>query len=308
MSTKLVVHFKLRKNEHSDWSNQIWETQMTNGARIRIDICNEECKVVIIHISEEKGKNLLFTIWELLAWYDGYFYKPIRYYVNGKRRKVVKLYPIKMYISDSKWIESAILLGRNERSFSENIIKKYENIRYVGRDKKSMNKSMFSSYFYLMSKAYKDINIEHRLELLMNVCDGFVLRFLNGNKHNNIGNIVKMVTNLDSRKYKEGANLLGISSSAALKALGYTRDELTHFDYNAGSLGTHISNPNSPTDHKIYVYAFYILEVALRVSLLNEIGFTVGDDVKEYIFDVNINWIKFVTFLDKIQIKQEENE
>lgn len=304
MEIKLLVHLEL-KGHYSDWSNQVWQSHMKNGAKIKIDICDKKCKIMIIHDTEDNVKNLYYVIWELLAWYDGYFYKPTKYYLGGKRKKVAELYPIKMY-STPKWIESALLIGRRKRSFSEEIILKYEDIRNAGRKEQSMNRAMIFSYFNLLSEAYKDINLEHRLVLMMHICDGFAVQFLGGNRHNNIGNISILVRQLDSKKFKQGANMLGMSSSAAIDALGYTRDELTHYDYNKGSLGARISDVNSAVDHKIYLYAFYILELALRVSLLETIGFRVEDEVREYIFEENFNWIELVKFLEAFKTRTDE--
>jgi len=70
---------------------------------------------------------------------------------------------------------SAQLSGRNKRGISEKTLDFYLSIRYKGRKEKSMNRSMFSSYFYLMSGTYASLNIEHRPVLLIHVCDGFAL-------------------------------------------------------------------------------------------------------------------------------------
>ena len=47
------------------------------------------------------------------------------------------------------------------------------------------------------------------------------------------------------------------------------------------------------------LYVFYVLEVAFRVALLSAIGYTVTDDVKEYVMDENLDWIKLVKGLDE---------
>ena len=58
------------------------------------------------------------------------------------------------------------------------------------------------------------------------------------------------------KKYKQGAALLGISSSRAIDALGDTRNELTHYIYKSGSLGSFINNPDTETDNMVNLYAF----------------------------------------------------
>src|SRR5699024_200575 len=112
-----------------------------------------------------------------------------------------------------------------------------------GRKEKSLNKTMFASYFYLHSKDYSKVNIEHRLVLLMHICDGFAINFLNGNNKNNSGNIIKVLECVDiggrkDKKYKAGADMLGIPSDKAREALQGTRTELTHYIYEKSSLGS----------------------------------------------------------------------
>ena len=189
-------------------------------------------------------------IWELLVWEDGYFYKPISYSVDGGEKAIDSLLTINCRTTDAKWISSAILLCRNQRQINEEIVEKYRNIRYLDRKDQSMNASMFSSFFYLISESYSSINLEHRLVLLMHICDGFAIKYCNGSSSNNSGNINIILRKIDAKKYKYGAALLGISSSRAIDALGDTRNELTHYIYKSGSLGSFINNPGTETENK----------------------------------------------------------
>lgn len=297
---KLKVSFKLKSNTTS-WSDQVCSEKMSDGAEINICIDRTECKVEISHDSSEKAHEYLYLVWELLNWYDGYFYKPIRYLVDGKRQKKDALLTLNMYTTDQKWISSALLIGRDKRLFTEEIILKYKELRNKERKDKSMNKSMINSYFYLISEAYGKVIIEHRLVLLMHICDGFAREFFKKTRRNNIGNINTIVGQLNSEKYKHGAGLLGVAQNKALDALGNTRNELSHFEYvaNKPSLGSYISNPSYKTDTMVYLYAFYVLKVALRVSLLNTIGFKVDDDIKEYLLDEQLDWIRLIKHLDE---------
>ena len=161
-----------------------------------------------------------------------------------------------------------------------------------------MNASMFSSYFYLLSESYSNVNIEHKLVLLMHICDGFAIQYCNGSS-NNSGNINIILRKIDYQKFKKGALLLGVSSSKAIKALGDTRNELTHYIYKSGSLGSFINNPNTETDNMVNLYAFYVLEIALRIAVLEVIGVNVSDDVKNYVMDEYLDWIKLEKHLDE---------
>lgn len=295
---KIEVNFQLKSNI-LNWSNQKWQSDTIDGQKIDVDIDGIYCKVCVVHNSADKAQELLYAIWELLAWYDGYFYKPISYIVDGEEQEVEQLCTVNMYITDPNWISSASLIGRNKRCFSSEMLDKYLQIRNADRENKSMNRAMINSYFYLLSEAYKDINIEHRLALLMHICDGFAIQFLNGCKKNNSGNINIIVRLLDTEKYKHGAEMLGVLPSKALNALADTRNELTHYIYKENSLGSYISNPDYITDEMINLYAFYFLETALRVALLETIGFKVTDEVKEYLLDVNLDWIRLERHIDE---------
>jgi hypothetical protein len=249
--------------------------------------------------SEKDNFQCIILIWELLVWEDGYFYTPISYYVGGAEKSLDSLLSIKYRITDKKWISGSISLCRNQRQINESIIDSYKKIRYLGRKEHSMNASMFSSFFYLISESYSGVNLEHRLVLLMHICDGFAIKYCNGNSGNNSGNVSIILRKIDAKKYKKGASLLGVSSSRAIEALGDTRNELTHYIYKPGSLGSFISNPDTETDNMVNMYAFYVLEVALRIAVLEVIGVNVSDDIKNYVMDEHLDWIKLEQHLDE---------
>ena len=48
----------------------------------------------------------------------------------------------------------------------------------------------------------------------------------------------------------------------------------------------------------VNLYAFYILDLALRVSLLETIGITVDGRMKEYLLDENLDWIRLERHLE----------
>lgn len=294
---KIIVDFILKKNIIK-WSDQETDFIMSDKTIFYLGIKRNKCELSICGESDERVKELVYATWELLAWYDGYFYTPISYKIDGIEHNTDELISVDYYVTDKKWISSAPLLGRNRRGISEKTLNFYSNIRYKGRREKSMNESMFSSYFYLISKGYANLNIEHRLVLLMHICDGFVLEFLNGNKDNNGGNINKILHKLDCRKYKQGAGMLGVNPSKAMKALGYTRDELTHYEYKPDSLGSFMENPNTTTDEIVNIYAFYVFMLALRIAVLETIGESIEDKVKEYILNGKLGWIKLEKCLD----------
>lgn len=62
---------------------------------------------------------------------------------------------------------------------------------------------------------------------------------------------------------------------------------------------SYINNPDTETDNMVNLYAFYILEIALRIAVLEVIGVNVSDDVKNYVMDEHLDWIKLEKHLDE---------
>ena len=60
---------------------------------------------------------------------------------------------------------------------------------------------------------------------------------------------------------------------------------------------SYINNPDTETDNMVNLYAFYILEIALRIAVLEVIGVNVSDDVKNYVMDEHLDWIKLEKYL-----------
>lgn len=81
--------------------------------------------------------------------------------------------------------------------------------------------------------------------------------------------------------------------------MGDTRNELTHYIYKSGSFGSFIKNPDTETDNMVNLYAFYVLEIALRIAVLEIIGVNVSDDVKNYVMVECLDWIKLEKHLDE---------
>ncbi|MDO4343338.1 MAG: PBECR4 domain-containing protein [Eubacteriales bacterium] len=301
LNQKITIIFEIKANP-TGWSDQEIHFSMKTGTVVDIVIRRTCCELQIL--GKDNLDEIIFAIWEILAWNDGYFYKPVEYWIDGVEYDINELLRTPYYVTDSKWKSSALLIGRNHREISEEIITRYMQIRNAGREQKSLNRTMFSSYFYLHSENYKALNIEHRLVLLMHICDGFAIAFLQGNHRDNSGNINKVLECVDigprlTKKYRTGAQMLGVPHDKAKEALQDTRTELTHYVYKKSSFGSFISDPNFDTDNMINWYVFYVLDVALRVSLLEIIGATITDDVKSYLLDENLDWIRLEKHLNE---------
>ena len=275
----------------AEWSDQSISFSMKNGEKVLLDLEGQKCKLFIE--GGLQAEKILYAIWELLAWYDGYFYKPLSYWVDGVPCDTNKLITLSYYVTDNKWRQGALLLGRNQRKISEDIILSYLEKRQSSRKNKKLSREMISSYFYLLSEPYQNVNIEHRLVLLMHICDGMMLNFFHGNKRNNAGNIVAILNKLSvEKKYQMGAEMLGFPPDKAKKALGDTRNELTHYQFMPNSLGAYFSDENTKTDTAINLYVFYILNIAVRIAMLESIGVDVEAEVKKYVLEEHLDWIR----------------
>ncbi len=292
------VTFRL-KNTIRNYNSQEIEFVSKEGAAISISISGNRCRLAVNGKSKEANEDTIVLIWEMFAWCDGYFYTPMYYEVDGERKSVKCLKPVAYRNTDKKWITSAISLCENKIQINSDVLNKYRNIRYMGRKEQSMNASLISSFFYIISKSYSKINLEHRLVLLMHVCDGVALNFYNGDPHNNSGNINIIMNMLNHKKYVEGAKLIGVSSSAARDALGYARTELTHYVFKPKSLGSYISKPDSEADNMANLYVFYVLQSALRVAVLEMLGVIIPFETKNYVMDEYLDWIKLERHLEE---------
>lgn len=88
---------------------------------------------------------------------------------------VEKLYFLSFYKTGKTWRKCASTLVGIDKDFSEKRVLDYNEFRNKGRTSGEMFKSLINSYFYIHSEAYETINVNHRLSLLLNICDGFVI-------------------------------------------------------------------------------------------------------------------------------------
>lgn len=53
---------------------------------VSIEINMTDCKMIICDPDDKQAENYLFLIWELLAIYDGYFYKPKKRFLMAMKK------------------------------------------------------------------------------------------------------------------------------------------------------------------------------------------------------------------------------
>lgn len=247
--------------------------------------------IVLLEGNTEDVIDMLRNIWELAFLYDGYFYTPRKFIVDGVNENVEKLHFLSFYNTGKTWRNCASTLMGADKDFSEERILKYSEFRNKGRTSGDMLKTLINSFFYIHSEAYERINVNHRLSLLLNVCDGFVINTSGPNK-NVKANIAKVIgTALDSKTVKYGAELLGIPSKKLYDALMLERHEIDHYIMKEGSLTDYEVKSVSVTKEYINWYFTYIVELALRISFLKEFGCECKDELVEYALNDINDWL-----------------
>ena len=247
--------------------------------------------IVSLEGNAENVIDVLRNIWELAFLYDGYFYKPCQFNVDGVDENVETLYFLSFYNTGKIWRNCASTLIGADKDFSEERISKYSEFRNKGRTSGAMLKSLINSFFYIHSEAYEKINVNHRLSLLLNICDGFVINTSGPNK-NVKANIAKVIgTALDSKTVKYGAELLGIPSQKLYDALMLERHEIDHYIMKAGSLTDYEVNSDAVTRDYINWYFTYVVELALRIEFLKQIGCECKDELVEYALNDINDWL-----------------
>lgn len=284
----IVVEFKTKRNTEKN----IMKTQTINYQKVFGKLEQETERFIISLEGDSLDVIEVFrNIWELMFLYDGYFYTPCKYIVDGADENVKKLFFLSFYNTGKTWRNCASTLMGADKDFSEERILKYGELRNKSRTSGDMLKTLINSFFYIHSEAYEGINVNHKLSLLLNICDGFVIN-TSGPNNNVKANIAKVIgTALDSKTVKYGAELLGIPSKKLYDALMLERHEIDHYIMKEGSLTDYEVKSVSATKDYINWYFIYIVELALRIAFLKEIGCECKDELVEYALNDINDWL-----------------
>ena len=267
----------------------IIQTQAVHINNVSGNIEQTRNRFVISLEGNEEVIEVFRYIWEMAALYDGYFYTPCKYSINGADENPEKLYYLSFCRTGKTWKNCASTLLGSDKDFSESTILRYSNFRNRGRQTGDMQKALINSFFYIHSDAYEHINVNHRLSLLLNICDGFVIN-TSGPNNNVKANIAKVIgTTLDSKVVKYGATLLGIPSAKMYDALCLERHEIDHYIHKEGSLSDYALKSNSK--NFINWYFVYVVELALRIAFLKQIGCHCKEELVESTLDDINDWL-----------------
>lgn len=283
---KWEVIFRIKDSIRS-WSDQTIDTSY-DGVAVHIEIKDLECRLELE--GEKNVSETFYLIWELLFLYDGYFYEPVFYTVDGKETDAESLIRLKFYSTDKKWYSSA-LLGRNERNLSAEVIEKYAEFRNAGMADKKMTKSVVNAFYYLHSNAYKDINPNHRISLLLNIADGWI-----NNTFKETNNVKASLDRLfqktvDIEKVKRGIALLGIPEENFKYNLAQERNAFDHYLYLADSIAVFAFNSTDHVRDYITWYFIYVIELVIRINFLKEAGVGLKQEVMDYAVDQIVDWV-----------------
>lgn len=285
---KWNVNMKI-KDYIRNWSDQEINTTY-KGVYANIKIKDTNCELILE--GDENITTVFHLIWELLFLYDGYFYEPISYEVDGYKKDCNELITVPFYKTDEKWYYSE-LLGRAQRNLSTDVLEKYDKFRNTGISDKKMTKSLVNAFYYLNSENYGKINVNHRLSLLLNIADGFIINTFRetNNVKSSYDRFFKKT--VDSQRIQQGISLLGIQGEMYKVFLTEERHTFDHYIYSENSLATFVYD----SEEKIADYAtwffVYVLELVVRINFLKESGVSLEQENMDYALDAIIDWIVY---------------
>lgn len=303
---KWMVNMKV-KDYVRNWSDQEIYTEY-KGISVDIKIKDTNCALILE--GDENVKDVFQLIWELLFLYDGYFYEPVSYEIDGHKKDCKELITLPFYKTDQKWYCSE-LLGRSQRDLSSEVIEKYDKFRNTGISDKKMTKSVVNAFYYLNSENYGKINVNHRLSLLLNIADGFIINTFKetNNVKSSFDKLFKKT--VDNQKLQQGISLLGLEGEKYKGLLVEERHAFDHYIYSENSLATMVHDSEEEIKDYATWYFIYVLELVIRINFLKESGVILNQDAMDYALESINDWIIFENNLDvdctthHYQIKQK---
>ena len=210
----------------------------------------------------------------------------------GNEKDCEELIILPFYKTDKKWYRSE-LLGRAQRNLSPDVLGKYDKFRNTGISDKKMTKSVVNAFYYLNSENYGKINVNHRLSLLLNIADGFVINtFKETNSvKSSFDRLFKKT--VDSQKLQQGISLLGIQGEKYKLLLTEERHTFDHYIYLENSLATFVHDSEEKIADYVIWFFVYVLELVVRINFLKESGVLLEQEIMDYALDVIIDWIVY---------------
>lgn len=291
---KWIVKMEV-KDYVRNWSDQKIHT-VYKGVSVEIDIKDLSCTMVLE--GKEHIKEVFYLVWELLSLYDGYFYEPISYEVDEHIISCDELFPVAFYKTDKLWYGSE-LIGRAQRNLSTDVLEKYDKFRNAGISDKKMLKSLVNAFFYLNSESYGKINANHRLSLLLNIVDGFIINTFGETNNVKASYDRFFKKTIDSQKLKSGISLLGIDEDRYKFLLAGERNTFDHYIYSENNLTTLINDSEEEISNYVIWYFIYVVELVMRINILKEVGVILFEETINYALDSINDWLIYENNLDE---------
>ncbi len=284
----MVTNVTFAKKVHREsWTDQNKVTFEYGNCNIAISWMADTVTVQVAGGNDSKHDEITRGLWEMCFLYDGYFYKLESYSNDDCEQPLERLGCLDFYRSSVDVLRSAAPLCKSNREINARTFTTYMGLREGPRTNTTMWRELIHAFYYLCSDAYSKNLVDHRLSLLLNVCDGIHLNSC-GNKGNVESGIKYVLSQVDIKLAKEGSEYLGVNKSSAYETLAAVRNELDHYIPKRASLGNQILEGKST--NAIYLYFEYVLRVALRATLLEQVGAAVDRNAVTVALQHIVDW------------------
>lgn len=219
------------------------------------------------------------------------------YEIDGHKKECKELITLPFYKIDKKW-HCSELLGNSQRNLSSEVLKKYDKFRNAGISDKKMIKSAVNAFHYLHSENYDKINANHRLSLLLNIADGFIINTFKetNNVKSSYDRLFKKT--VDNQKLQKGVSLLGLEGKKYEGLLAEERHTFNHYIYSENSLTTLVHDSEEETTYYATWYFIFVLDLVIRINFLKESGVILNQEAMDYALELINDWITFKHNLD----------
>ena len=136
---------------------------------------NKDCKVYISGTDKNTLEEVFRLIWEVISLYEGYFYTIIECTLDDDPLSPGELYFLNYYVTGQRFYEAAFPLVSEGVVIDEKILQTYYLFRDDSIENYAMNRSLVNSYFYVRSDSYDRITVDHKLSIMINMCDGIMI-------------------------------------------------------------------------------------------------------------------------------------
>lgn len=268
---------------------------VSNGADIKDNLINFTCDEYDIkyHIEKEKiyitiiSSNEVSDIYkhfmihyQLLFFNNGYFYKIIEYKENEKVINISEKYNnTGMYDTCDCFINSYKITNINKLINSENI-KKMDNLL----DNYGF---IFRAFYYLFSKRYEKVLIDHKFMILSQICEGYIESSEHEKKIEGEKNYSKRIKIYIDNFAKQDEN----QNSEIFQILGKDAEEIIDQITNTRHRYSHYVEKKNVIEDDMFWYYFVILELAFRMIILEDISIVLDNEMEENLFLIH-DWIK----------------